>query len=172
MRKVLGNIKEAINYLVAGRFDLIFAGVAGWKAGIRGEIGPSGSLYASPISGGMMKQVKINNHSSSANAISLLAIFSVLSPIAGLLLEIVLAWRFGSAGVVDAYRICIMDFGIWKSIIFGQMLPHIVIPLFSEYRAKNSEQEGWRLTFTLATGLGVASIAFIFFYLALSEWIG
>lgn len=49
IRKILSNFKEAIGYLGMKRFDLIYAGVAGWKAGMLGEIGQSESFYAKPV---------------------------------------------------------------------------------------------------------------------------
>lgn len=49
MRKILGNCKEAIGYLRMKRLDLIYAGLAGWKAGILGEVGKGKSLYAKPV---------------------------------------------------------------------------------------------------------------------------
>ena len=49
MRKILSNFKEAVGYLGMKRFDLIYAGVAGWKAGILGEVGQGESLYAKPV---------------------------------------------------------------------------------------------------------------------------
>ncbi len=41
---------------------------------------------------------------------------SALSPIAGLGVEMALAWRFGASGIVDAFRIAAL------MIIFGQQL--------------------------------------------------
>ncbi len=116
------------------------------------------------------------NQYSTARSASLLTVFAVLSPIAGIVLEMVMAWRFGSTGVVDAYRIASLVLVFGSQLFFSQMLPHIVIPLFSEYRAKNSEQEGWRLAFTLAMVFGVTSMVFVFFIWfypnKLVDWLG
>ena len=110
-----------------------------------------------------MKKTQVNNHHSIARSSSILTVFAILSPIAGIVLEMVMAWRFGSTGVVDAYRIASLILAIGSQLFISQMLPHIVIPLFSEYRAKNSDQEGWRLAFTLATLFSATSMAFTFF---------
>lgn len=95
-----------------------------------------------------------------ARAATTLVVLSGLSPIAGLAVEMVLAWRFGSSGTVDAFRVASLIVVLGNQLVFGQLLPHVIVPLFSEYRAKGLEQEGWRLAFNVSGLLGFAAVMF------------
>lgn len=110
-----------------------------------------------------MKIIQINNRHSIARSSFTLTVFAALSPIVGVMLEMVMAWRFGSADIVDAYRIASLILAIGSQLFVSQMLPHVVIPLFSEYRAKKSDQEGWQMAFTLATVFSAMSLVLTFF---------
>ncbi|HZW23947.1 MAG TPA: lipid II flippase MurJ [Gallionella sp.] len=79
----------------------------------------------------------------------------------GLLLEMALAWRYGASATVDAFRIAALLGGFGIQLFFGYLLPHIVVPMFAEYRAKGMEQEGWRLAFWLALILSSVSLLFV-----------
>jgi putative peptidoglycan lipid II flippase len=72
-----------------------------------------------------------------------------------------LAWRFGAYETVDAYRIAMLLVVVGAQLFLGNLLPHVVVPMFAEYRAKGMEQEGWRLAFSLAAILSVILLAFI-----------
>jgi putative peptidoglycan lipid II flippase len=76
-------------------------------------------------------------------------------------MEMVLAWRYGASDTMDAFRIASLVVMMGNQIFFGYLLPHVVIPLFSEYRAKGLEYQGWRLAFTLALILSLVSLIFI-----------
>ncbi|MHB1688298.1 MAG: murein biosynthesis integral membrane protein MurJ [Ignavibacteriaceae bacterium] len=95
-------------------------------------------------------------------SVAILTVLSVLSPVSGVLLEMVLAWRFGASSVVDAFRIASLVVVLGNQLFFGYLLPHVVVPLFSEYRAKGLEYEGLRLTFSLALILSLVSLIFIY----------
>lgn len=96
-----------------------------------------------------------------AHSATTLTILSILSPIAGLVVELTLAWRFGASETVDAFRIASLIILFASQLFFGNLLPHVVVPLFSEYRAKGAEQDGWRLAFSLAGLLGAISAIFM-----------
>lgn len=91
---------------------------------------------------------------------ALLTALSVLSPLSGLVMEMVLAWRFGASGTVDAFRIAALVLVLGTQLFFGYVLPHVVVPLFTEYRAKGQEREGWRLIFSIAIILSLVSLLF------------
>ncbi len=93
---------------------------------------------------------------------AILTVLSVLSPLSGLVMEMVLAWRYGASGTMDAFRIASLLVVLGNQLFFGYLLPHVVVPLFSEYRAKGLEVEGWRLAFSLAFILSLVSLIFIF----------
>lgn len=92
-----------------------------------------------------------------AHSATTLTILSILSPVAGLALELSMAWRFGASEMVDAFRIASFILFFGGSLFFGNLLPHVVIPLFTEYRAKGMEQDGWRLAFSVGSLLGIIS---------------
>ena len=94
-------------------------------------------------------------------SMGMLTLLSLLGPLSGLAVEMALAWRYGASATVDAYRIAMLLIVVGYQLFFSNLLPHVVIPMFTEYRAKNSELEGWRLAFTLAVILGFGSLVFI-----------
>lgn len=93
-------------------------------------------------------------------SVAILTILSVLSPLSGLVMEMVLAWRYGASSTMDAFRIALLVVVVGNQLFFGYLLPHVVVPLFSEYRAKGIEHEGWRLAFSLALILSLISLIF------------
>ncbi len=96
-----------------------------------------------------------------------LTVLAILSPIAGLALEMVLAWRFGATETVDSFRIASLVLVFGNQVFLGQVLPHVVVPLFSEYSAKNLEQDAWRLVASLFGIFGLISLVFaiwVWFY--------
>ncbi len=76
-------------------------------------------------------------------------------------MEMVLAWRYGASGAMDAFRIASLVVVLGNQLFFGYLLPNLVIPLFSEYRAKGMEYEGWRLAFSIAVILCLISFIFV-----------
>jgi len=92
---------------------------------------------------------------------AMLTVLSVLSPLFGLVLEMALAWRYGASGTVDAFRIAALVLALGTQLFFSYLLPHVVVPLFSEYRARGLEYEGWRLAFSLAIILSLISLIFV-----------
>jgi putative peptidoglycan lipid II flippase len=97
-----------------------------------------------------------------ARSVTNLTFLAVLSPAVGLMVEIVLAWRFGASGVVDAFRVATLLLVFGNQFFLNQVLLYIIVPLFSQYRAKGLQQEGWRLAFSLAVIFGAISLTFIF----------
>lgn len=94
-------------------------------------------------------------------SVAILTVLSVLSPLSGLVMEMVLAWRYGASGTVDAFRIASLVLVLGNQLFFGYLLPHVVVPLFSEYRAKGLEYEGWRLAFSMALILSLTSLILV-----------
>jgi putative peptidoglycan lipid II flippase len=79
----------------------------------------------------------------------------------GLAMEIALAWRYGASGMVDAYRIATLVAAFGAQLFFGYLLPHVVVPVFTEYRAQGSERDAWRLVLTLALILSLVTLPFV-----------
>jgi len=94
---------------------------------------------------------------------AILTVLSVLSPFSGLLMEMVLAWGYGASGVVDAFRIASLLLVLGNQLFFGYLLPHVTVPLFSEYRAQkdlNTRDGGW-LFCGISIKPGLADLRFL-----------
>ena len=107
-----------------------------------------------------MKQSTAKPYAATSSA-AILTILSLLGSISGLAMEMVLAWRYGASGTVDAFRIASLLLVIGNQIFLGYLLPHVVVPLFSEFRAKGREPDGWRLAFSIASILSLLSLFFV-----------
>ena len=46
--------------------------------------------------------------------------------------------------MIDAFRIASLILVFGNQLFLGQLLPNVVVPLLSGYRAKGIEREGWR----------------------------
>ena len=123
---------------------------------------PGGKVADSQITVGPLK---IKPRSVAAQAASLAGI-TVLSPVAALLAEIALAWRFGASGVVDAYRVIVLVLLYGQQLFVTYILPYVVVPIFAEYRAQGKEEEAWILSDSLGRLLLAfgALIAIFFFF--------
>jgi peptidoglycan biosynthesis protein MviN/MurJ (putative lipid II flippase) len=86
---------------------------------------------------------------------AVVAVLATISPAAGLLLEIIIAWRYGASSAVDAYRATylLINFG---NLFATFLLPHLIIPAVAHSRELGRESEGWRATLT--TGYVLASL--------------
>jgi len=85
-----------------------------------------------------------------ARAAIALTVLSLLSPIAGMAVEMALAWRYGTSSVADAYRIGAMLLLMGQQLLVLQILPHVLVPVFAECRARRGAAEAWRV----AQGIG------------------
>lgn len=94
-------------------------------------------------------------------AAAVLTMLSILSPVIGLVVEMTLAWRFGASGMMDGYRIATWVIGVGAQLFLGNLLPHVVVPLFSQYRAQDRELEGWRFAFSILVILCMLSLCFV-----------
>lgn len=93
-----------------------------------------------------------------ARAATTLSGLALLSPVAGMAVEIALAWRFGASPTVDAFRIGALLLLFGQQLFVLQILPHAVVPVFSEYRARGEEQEAWHVALSLANLLVVPAL--------------
>jgi putative peptidoglycan lipid II flippase len=95
-----------------------------------------------------------------------LAGITILSPTAGLLAEMALAWKFGASGVVDAYRVTALVLTYGQQIFISFILPFVIVPIFAEYRAQGKEEDAWILAdsvgyILLAFGISIATLLFL-----------
>ena len=94
-------------------------------------------------------------HYATARSAAGLAILSLLSPIAGIAVEMAVARRFGTSAAVDAFRIALAVVYIGQQLFTSSFFPNIIVPLFAEYRANESEAEAWR------SAIGLANLAVV-----------
>ena len=96
-----------------------------------------------------------------AQSATTLTVLAFLSPVAGLAVEMTLAWHFGASSTIDAFRIASLILVFGNQLFLGLLLPNILVPLLSGYRANADELEGWRLAFSFAGLFGVVSLILI-----------
>jgi putative peptidoglycan lipid II flippase len=88
-----------------------------------------------------------------ANSAVTLALISVLGPAAGLAVEIVLAWRYGTSPTLDGFRVAMLLITFGQQMLLATILPNVVIPLFTGHSARGRASEGWTAVFTLGAVL-------------------
>ena len=81
---------------------------------------------------------------STARAATGLSALALLSPIAGMAVEVALAWRYGIGSVTDAYRIGSVMVMMGQQLLVQQVLPHILVPVFARCSARGDTAEAWR----------------------------
>jgi putative peptidoglycan lipid II flippase len=123
---------------------------------------PESNLAGSEVK---VVQLKIKSRSVAAQTTSLAGV-SILSPAAGLLAEMALAWKFGASGVVDAYRVTTLVLTYGQQIFISFILPFVIVPIFAEYRAQGKTEEAWVLAdsvgyLLLAFGISIATLLFL-----------
>ncbi len=98
---------------------------------------------------------------------ALLTLLQVLSPLAGLLVEAALAWRFGISGTVDAYRVTVLLLLYGQQLFVTSILPLVLVPVFAECRAEGREHDAWIMADSVGNILlafGIIIAAFLFFH--------
>lgn len=90
-----------------------------------------------------------------------LAALSFASPALGFLLDLVLAWKYGNGSAIDAYRVASTVFATGFSIFFLQVLPHVMMPLFSQCRALRGDAEAWRMALSFNSLAACAGAALV-----------
>ncbi len=93
-----------------------------------------------------------------ARAATTLSGLAVLSPLAGMAVEMSLAWRFGTSPTVDAFRIGALLLFFGQQLFVLQILPHTVLPVFTEYRLRGQEKEAWHVALSLGNLLLVPTL--------------
>src|SRR4051794_12904640 len=76
-----------------------------------------------------------------ADRAAVVAILSFVSPVTGLALEMIVAWKFGTSEVVDGFRVAWLITLLATQAIW-QISPHVLVPLLASARARGGEGEG------------------------------
>ncbi len=95
-----------------------------------------------------------------SSAAALVTALYILSPAAGLLVEMSLAWKFGASPMVDAFRTAYLLIGFGSQIFVGYLLPHLVVPVISDFRVRGEERIGWQVALSFGQILGIAGLIF------------
>lgn len=85
-----------------------------------------------------------------ARATLVVAVINLLSRILGFVREQVIAYMFGATATTDAYVVAFNIPNAVFAIVIGA-LATVVVPVFSEYAAKDQRDEAWRLFNTVIT---------------------
>jgi putative peptidoglycan lipid II flippase len=85
-----------------------------------------------------------------AHKASVLTFLNILSPVAGLTVEIILAWVFGSSAIVDAYRVVSVIVVFSTQLFFSQMMTNILVPKIMILKSENNTQNALTVVFSLA----------------------
>lgn len=87
----------------------------------------------------------------------LIAFFSFLSKLLGLLRDIVIAGKFGASGATDAYLVALTAPNLLFYIISGA-LAAVAVPVFVDYATKGEKQEAWKVFNTV---FNIVTVVFI-----------
>ena len=79
---------------------------------------------------------------------AVLLTLAVLSPAAGMALQMVLAYIYGSGPLVDGFRVGVLLVQFGRQFFLGQILVAIIVPMLTEHRAQGELLTGLRLAFT------------------------
>lgn len=90
-----------------------------------------------------------------------LTLLSMISPLTGLIVEILLASTFGASGVVDAYRVCALVIILSYAIFQRQVFPHALVPEHARLIHEGQEIVAWRLVFYIVMIFGCFTAAFV-----------
>jgi len=111
----------------------------------------------------------MNNRGTVASASSKLFLLSLLSPLAGILVEISLANTFGSSALVDAYRVSFLLLMFGTQLFFGQLVTGVLVPLIADYNSRGKEQVGWQVAFSIAAAIVLITLPGVIFIVAKPE---
>src|SRR5688572_14537898 len=70
-------------------------------------------------------------------AVPVLVALTIASPTIGLILEIVLAWRFSSGALVDGFRVGSLVTYFAAQLFLVGVLPNILVPAYASARAQH-----------------------------------
>ena len=100
-------------------------------------------------------------HQKIARAAGLIAFLSILSRLLGFVRDQVIAAKFGTTALTDAYLVAYSLPNLVYVIVVGA-LTAVFIPVFTGYLAKNDSQRGWKTASIIinltALGLGLATL--------------
>ena len=101
-----------------------------------------------------------------AQATIILIIGTLLSRMLGFVREMVIAHMFGATAATDAYLIAFIIPGVFAGLVAGAITVAF-IPVFTEYRLKQGEEDAWKIASSLINvSVGVLILGVVFTLLA------
>lgn len=94
-------------------------------------------------------------------AATILAIANVISRVLGMTREIVKAWLFGASGLLSAFEVAAYVPMSLYELIIGGMVNSALVPVFSEYAAKERREALWELVSMVLTMALIALTAVV-----------
>lgn len=122
---------------------------------------PPGGLAAKPRAMAWTGLAGRLAHGAQTRQAALLIALGLLSPASGLLVEMVLAHRYGSSAAVDAYRVCSLAVVFAQQTLMMQLLPNVLVPLFARARAEGAADHAWTVSYALMGAAALAGLALI-----------
>src|SRR5574341_523146 len=101
-----------------------------------------------------------------ARSASIIALGSVASRVLGLVRDRVKSHYFGATGAVSAYELAVIIPVTIYDLLIGGMVSSALVPVFSDYLARDKREDLWRLVTTLLALLVTVMAVFV----ALVQW--
>ena len=98
---------------------------------------------------------------SRSKAMSIVTFINLVTPLSGLIMELVFAWIYGTSLFLDSFRVSVLIILLGTQFLSVYLLPHILIPIYTNYQSKKGEERGWNLLFTI----GFIISFFLFFFI-------
>ncbi len=96
-----------------------------------------------------------------ARSASIIALGNIASRVLGLVRDTVKSHYFGATGAVSAYELAVIVPVTVYDLLVGGMVSSALVPVFSDYLARNKHDDLWRLAGTLLALLAVVMAAFV-----------
>lgn len=101
----------------------------------------------------------MNHNLTRSSAMLIVSFINIVTPLSGLIMELVFAWTYGTSIFLDAFRISSLVILLGTQFFSVYLLPHVIIPIYTNYQSNNKEEEGWYLMLTI--GLIISSFLII-----------
>jgi putative peptidoglycan lipid II flippase len=96
-----------------------------------------------------------------ARSASIIALGNIASRVLGLVRDRVKSHYFGATGAVSAYELAVIVPVTIYDLLIGGMVSSALVPVFSEYLARDRREELWRLVGTLLALLVIVMAVFV-----------
>ncbi len=119
--------------------------------------------------------VPLGEDSGIVRAAAVLAIGNIISRVLGLAREIVKSNLFGASGLLGAYTVAVLvPMTLFNLITGGEMVSSSLVPVFSDYAAKEKRPELWRvvsMVISLATTLLIIIVILVIWLAPQIAWL-